>query len=331
MKKNYIGHLSQICGVEEHRLIGGKGDGMRLFQVRNGSGLEFTVSADRCADISRVTFQGYNMNYIAPCGYVASQYYDNDDFGFLKSFNCGFLTTCGLSTVGSPSNDEGVSFPLHGNISHVPAEHIYYEQNENNINVHALINDSSIFNKMFEIKREISCSTENNKLIITDKVKNTGLKKEPFMILYHMNMGYPLLDESVELYIPSSEVIPRDDRAKEGIKEWSNIITPQYDFTEQCYYHTFDNNKGTAMIFNKNINKGLSIHFDADKLDTLTQWKMMGNREYVLGLEPSNSRLEGRKTLRENGKLKYIEPNEEQMFKIEIEFFDNYDLWNRKK
>lgn len=35
MKKNYIGHISQICGVEEHRLIGGKGDGMRLFQVRN--------------------------------------------------------------------------------------------------------------------------------------------------------------------------------------------------------------------------------------------------------------------------------------------------------
>jgi hypothetical protein len=26
----YIGHESQIYGVEEHRIIGGKGDGMRL-------------------------------------------------------------------------------------------------------------------------------------------------------------------------------------------------------------------------------------------------------------------------------------------------------------
>lgn len=53
---SYIGHPSQLCGVEEHRLVGGRGDGMRLLQVRNGKGLEFTVSADRCADISRLSF-----------------------------------------------------------------------------------------------------------------------------------------------------------------------------------------------------------------------------------------------------------------------------------
>ncbi len=56
----YIGHESQMSGVEEHRLVGGKGDGMRLFQVRNGKGLEFTVVADRCADISRLSFRGVN-------------------------------------------------------------------------------------------------------------------------------------------------------------------------------------------------------------------------------------------------------------------------------
>ena len=52
----YIGHESQFFGVEEHRLVGGRGDGMRLLQVRNGKRLEFTVSADRAADISRLDF-----------------------------------------------------------------------------------------------------------------------------------------------------------------------------------------------------------------------------------------------------------------------------------
>ena len=65
-----IGHESQIIGVEEHRLVGGKGDGMRLLQVRNGKGLEFTVSLDRCADISRLSIFSYNVGYFAPCGYV---------------------------------------------------------------------------------------------------------------------------------------------------------------------------------------------------------------------------------------------------------------------
>ena len=34
----YIGHASQLYGIEEHRLIGGKGDGMWLFEVHNGKG-----------------------------------------------------------------------------------------------------------------------------------------------------------------------------------------------------------------------------------------------------------------------------------------------------
>ncbi len=56
--KGYIGHSSQLSGVEEHRLVGGKGDGMRLLLVNNGSGIQFTVSLDRCADISRLFFIG---------------------------------------------------------------------------------------------------------------------------------------------------------------------------------------------------------------------------------------------------------------------------------
>ena len=63
----YYGHESQLFGVEEVRLQGGKGDGMRLLQVRNGKGLEFTVSADRCADISRLIFRGEN------CGFFLGQ------------------------------------------------------------------------------------------------------------------------------------------------------------------------------------------------------------------------------------------------------------------
>jgi hypothetical protein len=34
----YYGHESQLFGVEEMRLCGGKGDGMRLLEVRNGKG-----------------------------------------------------------------------------------------------------------------------------------------------------------------------------------------------------------------------------------------------------------------------------------------------------
>ena len=73
----YIGHESQLYGVEEHRLVGGKGDGMRLFEVHNGKGIDLTISADRCADISRLRFKGQNLSYMTACGYVAPAYYDS--------------------------------------------------------------------------------------------------------------------------------------------------------------------------------------------------------------------------------------------------------------
>ena len=127
---SYIGHPSQLSGVEEYRLIGGKGDGMRLLQVRNGLGLEFTVSPDRAADITRLSYEGVNYSYISPSGYVAPAYYDQQEFGFLKSFTCGFLTTCGLSNIGVPTEDESGKTGLHGTISHIPADHIYYTEDD---------------------------------------------------------------------------------------------------------------------------------------------------------------------------------------------------------
>mgnify|MGYP002561958973 CR=1 FL=1 len=62
----YIGHTSQLFGVEEHRLVGGKGDGLRLLEVTNGGGLEAVISLDRNGDISRLHFKGVNLGYVSP-------------------------------------------------------------------------------------------------------------------------------------------------------------------------------------------------------------------------------------------------------------------------
>ena len=129
----YLGHPSQLCSVEEVRLQGGKGDGMRLLQIRNAAGMELTISADRCADISRLIFKGDNMGYFSPCGYVAPGYYDDRGDGFLKSFTAGFLTTCGLTAVGSPCVDEGETLPLHGTIGNTPCDRLWWTQDENNL------------------------------------------------------------------------------------------------------------------------------------------------------------------------------------------------------
>ena len=44
--------------------------------------------------------------------------------------------------------------------------------------------------------------------------------------------------------------------------------------------------KTCVTIFNDDIKKGVNIRYDADELKYFTQWKMMGEYEYVLGLAP---------------------------------------------
>lgn len=63
----YIGHETQISGVEEHRLVGGKGDGMRLYEVCNGKGLEMTLSPDRNGDITRLRYKELSVT-LRVCG-----------------------------------------------------------------------------------------------------------------------------------------------------------------------------------------------------------------------------------------------------------------------
>ena len=113
-QEKYIGHSSQISGVEEYRCLNGKSDGMHVLHIRNGLGMELMINADRCADISRLSLDGKNLSYTSVVGNVAPDYFsiDSDGFGFLKSFNCGFITTCGFDNIGNPNEDEGTLYEI---------------------------------------------------------------------------------------------------------------------------------------------------------------------------------------------------------------------------
>lgn len=330
MKNPYIGHESQLYGVEEHRLVGGRGDGMRLFQVKNGKGLEFTVSADRCADISRLSFEGVNMGYFSPCGYVAPAYYDGVGDGFLKSFTAGFLTTCGLNEVGVPCEDAGESLPLHGTIGNTPAEQIFWEKDEEEIRIHAVISDEGIFSRKLVLKRTIRCSLTDNVITIEDTIVNEGDKDYPVLILYHMNMGYPLLSERSELYVPSVAVKPRTEWAAKGIENWARMQKPEAGFEEQCYFHRFER-EGLAAIYNPDVEKGLAIRFDPEILPFFTEWKMMGKRDYVLGLEPGNCHPDGRAKMREEGNLTILPPGEQVTYSVQIQLLSGPKAWGSLK
>ena len=315
---SYIGHDSQYYGIEEHKLVGGKGDGMRLLEIRNGAGIEATISLDRNADISRLSYKGINLGYFSPCGYTAPAFYESKGADWLNTFTAGFLTTCGLQAVGSPCNDQGEDLPLHGSIGNTPASEAVWYEEDNNLIVKTKTSDEHIFGRKLRLMRTYTCPIGGNYFSFTDVIENRGDKEEPFEVLYHMNMGYPLLDEDSIVKIDSSGVAPRDDHAAEDISNWMNMEKPTAGYQERCYYHTMKSSEGKAEIFQPKLNVGLSIDYDAKELDCFTEWKMMGVRDYVLGLEPGNCYPDGRDVMREKGLLKFLKPGESKKYTVKI-------------
>ena len=315
----YIGHDTQIRGIEEHRLVGGKGDGMRLLEVNNGKGLEMVISPDRCADIMRLRYCGTNMSYFSPCGYVAPAYYESKGADWLKSFTAGYLTTCGLQAVGSPCEDEGELLPLHGSIANTPSEQCYWTEDDEFFHVFAVVKDEGIFARKLRLYRELRISKTDNRFEIIDTIRNTGDKEEPFEILYHMNMGYPLLDEDSIVEIPASKVVARDEHAANDISNCLKMEVPQAGYQERCYYHVFEDEDGKASIYQPKLGAGLEISFDAKELDGFVEWKMMGVRDYVLGLECGNCYPDGRDVMRKTGMLKFLQPGEEKTYRVNVQ------------
>ncbi len=315
----YIGHEGQIYGVEELRLVGGKGDGMRLLQVRNGSGLELTISLDRCADISRLSVEGCNFGYFSPCGYVSPKYYDKNGLNFLKSFTAGFLTTCGLTCAGNPCVDAGENLPLHGTVSNIPAESFCHFIIDDEIHIRVVIRDAAIFAHKLILEREYIIPLFKNELTVNDRIVNCGSLETPIQMLYHFNVGYPLLDENTVLKTNAVSIKPRNAHAAEDMEDCLKMEIPQVGYEEKCYYHRFSE-KAEVSLFNERLGKGLCMSYDANNLKFFTQWKMMAEQDYVLGIEPANCLPDGRDVMRQMGELEMLEAGKYRCFSIHFDF-----------
>ncbi len=309
---SYVGNSLQTRGAETYVLQNGKGDGMHFLFVRNGKGLEVWISLDRAGDVSRVSFLGENMGYFAPCGYVAPQYYDRVGAGFLKSFTAGFFTTCGLTAVGSPCTDDGEELPLHGTLSHIPATVNNITETDDALTVCLTVEDAALFGRKLVMTRQYVFSYTENTFTVTDSVQNQADTASPYMILYHCNMGYPLLDEHSIVTVPHNGVTPRNAHAAEFADSALQMEKPQAGYEECCYYYDVAQKDGEARvgIFSPTVSKGVVMCYDKTALPYFTEWKMMGKRDYVLGLEPGNCTPDGRDVLRQNGTLAFLQPDE---------------------
>jgi hypothetical protein len=321
----YIGNLSQIGACRHYTLSDGWSRGMRAADINTGGGLQYTVLPDRGLDISQASYKGVNLVYMTCNGETHPAFYEPEGLGWLRTFAGGLITTCGLTHLGPPCVDNGESLGLHGRFSTIPVRQFAdlsdWDGNEYRYKVRGIIEEGFLFGNKVRMEREISSIGGQNVIYVKDQITNFGNKPSPYTILYHMNFGYPLLSEDAELIIDPLTSVPRDSEAVRGMADFGRFIKPQPSYNEQVFFHTMrGNNKGETgvTIRNKKAGLALGIYFNMKQLPYVTQWKMMGYGEYVLGIEPCNVLCKSRKALREDNALPMLEPGESKINFLEI-------------
>ena len=317
-----VGNMEQIAGLRETVMNSGRGRDVRVVEVDNGSGLTFTVMADRCCDIYSAKFNGKSLAWLSPNGIVNPNAYEPENIMWLRSWPGGLLTTAGLLNVGGP--EDGHS--LHGRASHLAAEDLKLERcwagEDYVLSVAGTMRHTMVFGEKLEIRRQIKTAYGKNIIQITDSVENQGFAPVPLMMLYHCNFGYPAIDDGAFLSAVQHKVTPKDEHSAQDIADWAKLTAPIHGYSEELFYHEIPaDSDGFARISIVNQAAGMKVTmaYDPTTLPVLNQWKQMGEGEYVTGLEPGNCYPIGQKANAEKGMLRMIEPGETVNFALQIE------------
>lgn len=320
-----VGDLSQIAGIKSYTLNEGKAKGVDALDVKTGNGFNFTVLPDRAMDLAWMDYRGLPVGYITKAGIVNPRHYHPYGFEWLRSFAGGVLTTCGLTHVGDPEHEGDWDLGLHGRIANTPAHevahHTKWQEQQLQFEIEGKMREAVLYEENLLLSRKISACSAETKLVIADKVKNQGYQETPFMILYHINMGFPLVSENSELLIPVVDTEVNDEVSEKGIKNYDSFTEPIPEFSPQLFYHDLgtDENGMTALgVFNKRLDYGFYMKFNKEQLPNLTEWKMLGQQDYVVGLEPGNCTPMGRKTARKQEALEFLQPGEEREITLEL-------------
>ncbi len=320
-----VGDISQLGGARHVRLAGGMREGVEAVQFFTGSGLSFLAVPGRGMDITRAEHNGRALAWISGAGEMAAPFYEPEALGWLRTFAGGLITTCGLTNIGNPCEDDGESLGLHGRISNIAASNVHvdgkWEGDEYRMWISGKMRQSRLFGENLLLERRISALLGQNKLWVDDIVTNEGSRSVPHMILYHINSGFPVVDEGSLFVSSSKHAKPRDAEA-DAYKDRFNVCEPPApNFKERCYYHDMAADAGgfaRAAVINKNLSLGLAVKYSKSELPEFVQWKMNGTREYVVGLEPTNGRVDGRDKARASGRLQFLDPGESREYHLEI-------------
>lgn len=317
-----VGSISQLCGVKLMELKGGKSEGVSIARIWTGSGLDFDVNLSRGIGLGAFRFKGMSLSWISATGDVAPCFYEPHKAGLDRSYAGGLMHNSGLRQVGAPCEDEGEELGLHGRISNIPADQVhldsYWNGDDYIVSISGKVREVSALGENIVLTRKIQTKLGSNEVLLEDTIENEAPTRSPFMLLYHTNFGFPLIDQGTRLVIPSETVINAADGSPVSEDVYGRCSEPTKDKGSQIYFHTVKkkNGHGGYLLMNEKLELGLEVRYEIENLPNLIHWVNLEAGRYVMEVGPSNCKCFGRKAERDAGTLQFLEPGEVKNYRL---------------
>lgn len=339
------GDLSALGGVRSVVLDDGTERGIRALEFRTGTGLAFDVLVDRAMDIGPAEHAGRCFGWRSATGFrhpELHEYRDEDGLAWLRSFS-GLIVTAGLDHTLFTAEVDAAQYRyphrktvwngLHGRIANTPARLIGYGEDWRSPDTCTLwaegeVRQAAVFGEHLRLRRRIEADLGGDSIRLTDTVTNYGFDPTPHMFLYHINLGWPLVDEGTRLVAPIARTRFSTESVRQQRVSYQRFPAPQPGFVEQVYAHDVvagENGRVIAAVVNERLGIGMQLDWSSNEFPYFFEWLHLREGAYAVGLEPSTHDVNGDAGARADGSMIWLAAGESRSYHTVFSVLDGGD------
>ncbi len=311
-------------------LSDGRREGVKLVELTAGE-TRVVVLPDRGLGIWKMFASGVELGWQSPVkGPVHPSFVplaEPSGLGWLDGFD-ELVARCGLVSNGAPEFDAHgrLVHGLHGRIANLPAHDVVVTLDEQSgtVTLTGAVDETRFLCHSLRMETTLVVEAARPRIAWTDTVTNLSDRPATMQMLYHVNVGPPMLGAAAELVAAVEELAPRDSHAATDLAEWNRYTGPKPGRVEQVHFAKLRadaDGRATALLVSPDGARGATLSWRADSLPWFTVWKNLGGQRdgYVTGLEPATNLPNTRSFEESQGRVVSLVPGASVSFDLALE------------
>jgi hypothetical protein len=195
------------------------------------------------------------------------------------------------------------------------------DQERCTIRLTGVVDEARMFGPKLRLTSTVTTALGSAELRIVDEVTNLSAQPGEMQLLYHVNLGWPLLTPGSRVVAAVEELAPRDEAAVSDVETWDRYGPEEPGRAEMVHYMKLAaaaDGWTHVLLENEQGDRGVSLGFDTRTLPCFTLWKCpQGQKDgYVTGLEPGTGYPNVRSFEKREGRVVPLAPGETRRFEL---------------